>query len=136
MSRELFWFGVVGVSAMLLHFGAVAWVLVPLGIAPLLANVLGFLIAFQLSYWGHRLQTFRAAHIPHRQALPRFFGVACLSFLVNEAMYALLLRFTPLEYRAALLLVLVAVAVLTFALSKLWAFRGPARPPRKQHGHS
>ena len=80
MSRELFWFGVVGVSAMLLHFGAVAWVLVPLGIAPLLANVLGFLIAFQLSYWGHRLQTFRAAHIPHRQALPRFFGVACLSF--------------------------------------------------------
>lgn len=132
MSRELFWFGVVGVSAMLVHFGVVAWLLVPLGMAPLQANVLGFLIAFQVSYWGHRQQTFQARHIPHRQALPRFFGVACLSFVVNEAMYGLLLRFTPLNYRAALLLVLIVVAALTFALSKLWAFRGTP-PIQKPH---
>lgn len=128
--KQLFWFGVVGVSAMALHFALVAWLLVPLGAAPLVANVLAFLAAFQLSYWGHRLQTFRAHAVPHRQALPRFFGVACLSFAVNEAMYALLLRYTALDYRAALLLVLVAVAVLTFALGKLWAF-APANAPRK-----
>ncbi|OWY39731.1 polysaccharide biosynthesis protein GtrA [Xenophilus sp. AP218F] len=124
MNRQLFWFGVVGVSAMLLHFALVAWLLVPLGLPPLAANIVAFLCAFQLSYWGHRLQTFQARHIPHRQALPRFFGVSCLSFAVNEAMYFLLLRCTALDYRVALLIVLFSVAALTFVLSKLWAFAG------------
>lgn len=122
MKRQLFWFGVVGVSAMLLHFSLVTLVLVPLGAPPLIANVLGFLGAFQLSYWGHRHFTFEARHVPHRQALPRFFGVACLSFCVNEAMYFLLLRFTALDYRVSLAIVLFAVAALTFLLGKLWAF--------------
>ncbi|OBU85123.1 GtrA family protein [Chromobacterium subtsugae] len=122
MSRQLFWFGVVGVSAMLLHFMLVALVMVPLGLPPLAANVLAFLAAFQLSYWGHRHFTFEARHVPHRQALPRFFGVSCLSFCVNEAMYFLLLRFTALDYRLSLCIVLFSVAVLTFVLGKLWAF--------------
>ncbi|QEL54328.1 GtrA family protein [Chromobacterium paludis] len=122
MKRQLLWFGVVGVSAMLLHFSLVTLVLVPLGAPPLAANVLGFLGAFQLSYWGHRHFTFEARHVPHRQALPRFFGVSCLSFCVNEAMYFLLLRFTALDYRVSLAIVLFAVAALTFLLGKLWAF--------------
>ena len=124
MSRELFWFGVVGVSAMLVHFVLVAWLLVPAGLPPLAANVVAFLLAFQVSYWGHRLKTFEAGHVPHRQALPRFFAVSSLSFVLNEAMYFVLLRHTPLDYRAALLIVLFTVAVVTFVLSKLWAFSG------------
>ncbi|MEN7432232.1 GtrA family protein [Chromobacterium sp. TRC.1.1.SA] len=122
MKKQLFWFGVVGVSAMLLHFALVTLVLVPLGVPPLVANVLGFLGAFQLSYWGHRRFTFEAGHVPHRQALPRFFGVSCLSFCVNEAMYFALLRYAPLDYRVSLAIVLFAVAALTFLLGKLWAF--------------
>jgi putative flippase GtrA len=124
MNRELFWFGVVGISALAVHFACVSLVLVPLGAAPLLANVAAFLLAFQVSYWGHRRLTFRAHDVAHSQSAPRFFAVACLSFAVNEAMYFLLLRYTALDYRAALLIVLFAVAVLTFALSKLWAFAG------------
>ncbi|WP_046166871.1 GtrA family protein [Chromobacterium vaccinii] len=122
MKKQLFWFGVVGVSAMLLHFALVTLVLVPLGVPPLVANALGFLGAFQLSYWGHRRFTFEAGHVPHRQALPRFFGVSCLSFCANEAMYFALLRLTPLDYRVSLAVVLFAVAALTFLLGKLWAF--------------
>jgi putative flippase GtrA len=124
MKRQLFWFGVVGLSALAVHFCAVTFVLVPLGLAPLIANIVGFLLAFQVSYWGHRRLTFQAHHVDHSQSLPRFFGVACLSFAVNEAMYALLLRYTPLGYRSALLIVLFTVAGLTFVLSKLWAFAG------------
>lgn len=122
MNRELLWFGIVGVSAMLLHFMLVAVVLVPFGLPPLLANILAFLLAFQVSYWGHRHKTFDAAHVPHRQALPRFFMVSCLSFALNETMYFVLLHFTTLDYRLALLIVLASVAVFTFVLSKLWAF--------------
>lgn len=120
--RELFWFGVIGVSAMAVHYLAVTLLLVPAGLSPLIANVIGFLIAFQVSYHGHRRQTFQARHVPHRQALPRFFAVACLSFAVNEVMYAGLLNFTGLDYRVALLIVLFTVAALTFVLGKLWAF--------------
>lgn len=124
MSRELFWFGVVGVLAMLVHFSLVSWLLVPAGLSPLVANVLGFLLAFQVSYWGHRLKTFDARHIPHRQALPRFFLVASLGFALNEMLYFLLLRFTQMGYREALLLVLASVAGVTFLLGRFWAFQG------------
>ena len=123
MKRELFWFGVVGISAMLTHFLLVV-LLVPLGLKPLQANVIAYLLAFQVSYWGHRLKSFDAGHLPHRQTLPRFFTVASLSFLLNEGMYFLLLHYTPLDYRVALLIVLFAVALITFVLSRSWAFAG------------
>ncbi|GAC1032780.1 hypothetical protein thsps21_36090 [Pseudomonas sp. No.21] len=125
MSRQLFWFSVVGLLAMFVHFTLVAGLLVPAGLAPLQANVLGFLLAFTLSYWGHRTRTFDASHVPHAKALPRFFLVSCLGFCLNEALYFLTLRFTQLGYREALLLVLVAVAGVTFLLGRFWAFHGP-----------
>ena len=124
MKRELLVFGCVGVSALLAHFVIVSLWLVPAGLPPLAANVVAFLLAFQVSYWGHRQLTFRAQHVPHRQSLPRFLGVAGLSFALNEALYFVLLRFTALDYRSALLLVLLLVALCTFVLSKLWAFAG------------
>lgn len=122
MTRELFWFGVVGVSAMLVHLGSVALIFVPLGLDPLLANVLGFLIAFQVSHAGHRHLTFREQAAPAGRSRLRFFGVALLSFCVNEMMYWLLLRYTQLDYRVALAIVLVAVAALTFVIARHWAF--------------
>lgn len=124
MSRELLWFGIVGVSAMLVHLGSVALVLVPLGLPPLVANVFGFLLAFQVSHIGHHRFTFSAADAPVTRSRRRFFLVALSSFFVNEALYALLLRFTELDYRAALAIVLVAVAALTFVSARQWAFAG------------
>ena len=73
MKRQLFWFGVVGVSAMLVHLATVALVLVPLGVPPLLANCAGFLVAFQVSHAGHRRFTFQdgseSASLSRRAAL-------------------------------------------------------------------
>ena len=115
-------FGVVGVGAMAVHW-LVVRLLVPAGLAPLVANVLGFAIAFNVSYFGHRSWTF-ASDADHRSTFWRFLSVALISFALNEVMYFLLLRFTTLDYQLALGIVLVAVAVLTFVLSKTWAFRG------------
>lgn len=47
MTRQLFWFGVVGVTAMLVHLGSVALVLVPLGLTPLIANMIAFCWLFK-----------------------------------------------------------------------------------------
>ena len=122
--KQLFWFGVVGVTAMLVHLGTVSLLFVPWGLHPLIANLLGFLIAFQVSHAGHRALTFRpstaTASASHTRL--RFFAVAVGSFLVNEAMYAGLLHFTALDYRVALAIVLVVVAALTFFLARNWAF--------------
>ncbi len=122
MKRELFWFGAVGLSAMAVHLASVALVLVPLGLSPLVANVIAFLIAFQVSHAGHRRFTFSHHDAPASQSRWRFFAVASASFIVNELMYAALLRFTSLDYRVALFIVLVLVAALTFVSSRTWAF--------------
>jgi len=128
MNAELVRFGVVGVAAMLVHLAAVSLWLVPAGQPPLIANIAAFFIAFTVSYLGHRHLTFRAGHVAHSRALPRFFAVAILGFIVNEVLYFLLLRFTPLDYRIALFIVLGTVAAMTFVFGKLWAFSGASRP--------
>jgi putative flippase GtrA len=120
--KQLFWFGVVGVTAMLVHLGTVSLMFVPWGIHPLTANVLGFLIAFQVSHAGHRAFTFTKSTVSVNNTRLRFFAVAAGSFLVNEALFAALLHFTTLDYRVALAIVLVVVAALTFFLARNWAF--------------
>lgn len=122
MTGQLVRFGLIGAGAMMVHWLVVV-AIVPLGLVPLLANVVGFLVAFQVSYLGHRHWTFGAHDMPHRQTLPRFFAVACTSFAANELMYFLLLRYTSLDYRLSLAIVLFTVAVFTFVLSRQWAFR-------------
>jgi len=43
--------------------------------------------------------------------------------MVNEISYAWLLRRTALRYDVLLALILIVIAVLTFLLSRFWAFR-------------
>ncbi len=121
MIAQLIRFGIVGVAAMAVHWCVVA-LLVPQGLTPLLANIIGFCIAFNVSYFGHHHWTFASTEAT-KTTLWRFLGVAVLGFITNEAMYAALLRFTALDYRAALFIVLIAVAGATYLLSHFWAFR-------------
>jgi putative flippase GtrA len=150
--KQLARFGVVGIAAMAVHW-LVVMALVPLGLLPLIANVIAFAVAFNVSYLGHRNWTFaadpaiiRSTDTPpatatnnpasnpannstnnpvqgHGSTLKRFFVVSFISFALNELLYYLLLHFTALDYRSALAIVLIAVAALTFVLSRYWAFR-------------
>lgn len=108
-------------TAMAVHWLMVR-LLVPAGLAPLIANVIGFAVAFNVSYFGHRNWTFGST-ANHGDTFWRFLTVALASFALNEVLYFMLLRFTRLNYEIALAIVLVTVAVLTFVLSKTWAFR-------------
>ena len=115
-------FVLVGGSAAATHL-VIVWALVqdaqwpPLG-----ANVVAFLLAFWVSYAGHFLLTFASAGAAHRQALPRFFIIACSAFVVNELLYLAALRWLSWHYLISLLAVLLIVAAGTFVSSKLWAF--------------
>ncbi len=121
-ARQVLRFSVVGGSAAAVHYLSVI-VLVSVGaIRPLYANILAFAVAFWVSYAGHRYFTFTARE-RHGRTLPRFFAVALGSFLLNQLLFASLLRYCAfLPYYVSLAIVLVAVAALTFVVSRRWAF--------------
>src|SRR5690606_37805410 len=119
---QLFYFVVVGCLASVTHWAVAVLCVEHLGLAPLLANVAGWLVAFHVSLFGHYHLTFKHQRAPWKRAAARFFGVALLAFALNELAYAILLHTTALPYELALAMVLLGVAVLTFVLSRFWAF--------------
>lgn len=123
MMAQVFRFGIVGAAAATTHFVAAVTCVRSLGVDPQLANVIGFAIAFMVSFVGQWRWTFGAQAAPLGRALPSFLLVALGGFAANALAYRWLLAHTPLRYDVALALVLVAVAATTFLLSRGWAFR-------------
>ena len=115
-------FILVGAVAAGTHLGVVVILVQGLGLSPLLANVPAFCLAFGVSYNGHARLTFGRSGARGPAVAGRYFLVASLSLLLNELLYAWALHGLGWPYVWALLLVLLLVAVLTFVLSKYWAF--------------
>jgi putative flippase GtrA len=127
-ARRLAWFFAVGCAAAVVHLATVVLLVGTLGWRPLVANVIGWLAAFVVSFGGHWQLTFQGRGAPVWRAARRFFGISAAGFAANEAAYAGLLQWSALRYDAGLAMVLVLVAVLTYLLSSRWAFLGsPAR---------
>jgi putative flippase GtrA len=129
--RRIATFVAVGATAAAVHFAVVVAV-VEAGLAPpLAANVVGWLVAFGVSFAGQHRLTFGDRETPVRQAAPRFFALSAAGFCANEAAYALVLRYSAARYDVALAVVLVGVAAMTYVLSSGWAFRRkpPVSPP-------
>ncbi len=123
LATQIGWFVIVGCAAAATHW-AVAVACVAHGdLAPRVANVVGWLVAFGVSFTGHYRLTFRLQRAPLRRAAVRFFMVSALGFAVNEAAYAALLYLTAIRYDILLALVLIGIAAMTFILGRYWAFR-------------
>ena len=118
------WFVVVGCIAAAIHFAVVVALVAWAGAAPLLANVGGWLLALVASFTGHWRLTFRASQAPLGRAARRFVLVSAVGFAINEVAYAVLLRWAGWNFAALLAIVLLGVAVLTYWLSRHWAFLG------------
>ena len=120
-------FGIVGLTAAAVHYWVVIALVEVVLIAPLQANVGGFFVAFWISYFGHRHWTFSDAVATHNEgehsSFLRFLLVALLGFCMNELLFYLLLRYAGWPYYFALAVVVFTVAVMTYVLSRLWAFR-------------
>lgn len=102
----------------------VAWA----GLAPLHANVFGWLVAFFVSFSGHHFLSFQGHGAALGRTAGRFFCISAAGFAINEASYALLLHYSSVRYDLLLALVLVGVAGLTYVLSRHWAFLRTAAP--------
>lgn len=121
MSASTFWFLAVGGSAALTHMAVFA--LAQGQMLPELANALGFLIAFFVSFAGHRLLSFKDAGTSVGTSLGRFAVTALAGFASNELIFMLLLRGLDWPALLALFVALVFAAGQTFLFSRFWAFR-------------
>lgn len=114
-------FAVVGAAAATTHFCVAVAVVSFIAWPPQAANVVGYLAALMVSYIGQSRWTF--AHSGEGTLrFAKFTATSFSAFVLNAALYAALLRWTRLDYRIALIAVLLAVAVLTFLTLSSWVF--------------
>jgi putative flippase GtrA len=123
IKHSVTWFTLVGIAAALTHYVVAVVLESVFNAVPAKANILGFICAFPVSYFGHRRFSFASHNTQHRQALPKFLLIAVGGFLVNQTLVLLLLRFTALPFWLVLGVVMVVVALSTYFLSRFWAFK-------------
>lgn len=115
------YFILIGGLAALVHLSLVYMLVSLWQWPPLLANIFGFLLAFQVSFLGHRHLTFGQQADQKKLRMPRFFLVAGSAGLLNECLYFILLHYTPIPWLPALILVLGLVAIYTFISARIYA---------------
>jgi putative flippase GtrA len=114
-------FCLVGLAAALLQMSVVILLVQTQLMLPLIANVCGFALAFQISYWGHRFWTFKVTDSLYGQSFLKLLLVQLLALITNELLFYLFLS-QGLPYPLALGIVLALMPVFTFIASKCWVF--------------
>lgn len=123
LSQRLIYFISIGGTAAITHLLVVYYLVNNQLFYPLIANIIAFLIAFNISFIGHKYLTFSQLHDEKQLKLPHFFLVATSAGLLNEFLYYLLLKLTELNYLFSLILVLGMVSIYTYVVSRFWACR-------------
>ena len=123
LKKQSFYFLLIGGLASLANF-ILVFTIVHLGLAkPLVANFFAFLIAFNVSYFGHRFLTFSTTTQSHRKAGTQFFINALIGLALNEIIYYILLHIVHIQYLIALFITMAIVSVYTFIVSKFFIFK-------------
>lgn len=120
--RRMLWFVLVGCAAAVVHWGCAVSLIAHGGLPPWAGNVVGWLLALGVSFGGHYRLTFRGHGTPLMTAARRFLLISATGFVLNSAIYALLLQWDAVHYGLWLATTLVLVAGLTYLLSHRWAF--------------
>ncbi len=126
---RLFRFGIVGVGATITHAG-VLWALVEfVSLRPSIATVIGFLVAFNVSYFGHYYFTFRSKE-PHRRALPGFAATATAGAVLNWLIFVIATDILNVNYWISFGVAVVTVPIFVFVVSRRVAFdrKGASEP--------
>lgn len=114
-------FAMVGIGVSTLHLAIVVLLVQHYNLQPLVANVAGFFISFQFSYWGHRLITFNDSDVLHRHAIPKLLTLQIMNFTINEYLFYIFLSL-HLPYQLALFMVLAIMPLFTFFITKYLIF--------------
>ena len=115
-------FTTTGAAAALTHY-SIVMLLFKRNIALQYANLVAFLLAYWVSYFGHRIFTFKAQHISHRYTLPKFTLVAGLGFLFNESFLLLSNLYFSAPVSTLVCVAIVLTSIVTFLLNRFFAFQ-------------
>lgn len=123
--RQILRFLWVGWGATITHYLTVLILVYNWDIYPELANILAFVVAFFISFMGHWRWTFREQQAEFQRALFAFALTALLMFMLNAIIFHLLLDCMGIRFEVSLLIAQGMVAVITYLVSKYWAFARP-----------
>lgn len=115
-------FAVVGALATGTHVAAALAARELAGLAPLAANLVGFLCAVGVSYLGNARFTF-GRDVLHGPQFMRFLAIALAGLGLTQALTWLLAEQWGWPFWMALGVVAVATPTLSFILQRIWAFR-------------
>lgn len=117
-------FAIVGIAATLTHAGVSGFLLETNVLPAMFANLVGFVIAFGVSFAGHYYWSF--SHLRQQstaaRAMLRFLLIALSGFALNSSVLALWLGFTSWPDLLGLMISIAIVPALTFAGARMWAF--------------
>ncbi|ENU23311.1 hypothetical protein F993_02180 [Acinetobacter proteolyticus] len=121
---QFFRFGIVGLIAACTHYLVVILLIQPqYQISLKYANLLAFLVAFWISYFGHRIFTFQATHLLHSQTLKKFMVVAGLGFMLNESVLLVSHHYLNTPISILVIFSIGLTSIFTFFLNRYFAFQ-------------
>jgi len=122
ISLELRRFSTVGIVAAFAHIIIALAMIICLEAGALLSNLVGFLVAVNISFYGHYHWSFQSKTLKIN-AFIKFFATASIAFMLNNMLLLFLLRLGILNEIAAVLIANFIIPVVTFLISRIWVFR-------------
>jgi putative flippase GtrA len=123
--RQVAIFGVIGVAATATHATVALAANHELGLQPFIANFVGYSCAFSVSYFGNARWTFGRRSLHGPQFL-RFLVVSLLGLALSQTLTFLCVDVLHRPFAIALIPIVTLVPLLSFVLSKVYAFADPA----------
>lgn len=112
----------VGGMATFTHVTAAYLATLAFPIPPLGANLVGFVCAVGVSYFGNFYWTF-GKRTEHSRHFARFAVSSIICFLLSNGIVFVTTTLLKWRFEAALFLIVMAIPPLSFSLAKFWAFR-------------
>jgi putative flippase GtrA len=119
--RQVFYFGVVGISATLTNYFIAVLAFEYVGLNIYTSQFVGYIFAVTVSLFGHSKLTFQTQLTS--SVFTRFMVVSLTTLVFSEILLLFIERLLVLSHRISLLIVVIIIPVITFLLSKLWVFR-------------
>ncbi|ASP37497.1 polysaccharide biosynthesis protein GtrA [Bacterioplanes sanyensis] len=118
---QLLRFGLVGGLATVVHLAMAWWAIQQWPeLSPFWVNLIAFVVAFQVSFWGHSRFTFR-----QQGHWLKFLSVTVTGFAINNSFLWVFLTLGVEDSFLAICLSVALVPLFVFVASKLWVFAQP-----------
>lgn len=120
--RSIFVFAIMGGMTTVVHIVTGLALHHVAGMTAAKANIVAYITAFFVSYSLHRNVTFRST-ASVGQSLPKFLAISVLGFVLCQLIVVMMVNVMGFSYAAALAVMVTTVPVVTYVLSRIWAFR-------------